>query len=692
MRSLVFSSFPGFALLLATSSPLLAQTTTVPATLPFQGRLTLQSGGNVHGAVKLTFWLYRTATGGTAVWSEVQSSVAVNQGLFKTELGKVMAFPANLFDGRTLYLGIQVGADPEMSPRLVLTSQAYAKLAENAKDVKGANIHPSSVWIGTTKVIDSTGKWVGSPTGLRGPTGPQGKPGPAGPQGPTGPRGLQGPRGATGPRGPTGPQGKPGPTGPTGPQGPTGPTGPRGPAGPMLKPPVAWTYSNTSSRGYVLMVTNPSLSTYGNALFVNTKTRYGKAVEAVAEGADSKAVSGISTGANGVGLYGKGGLYGVEGFGKIGGSFTSNVRGGAGVYGVNLDQPTSVGPLSYGVYGVTLGKYSAGVFGKVTGNATGVRGWASGAEGTAGVLGQADGRNTVYAAGVRGLANGSLANTVRAYGVSGGSYGRKSVGVFGSAQATGMTSVTTQHAGVFGSIGDTYGYGVYSSGPFAASGTKSFLQPHPTDPSRQISFICLEGNEAGTYFRGKGRIVNGRAEIPIPQEWKLVTDEASITVQVTPIASFARLMVAVQSRDRIVIRGTEDCGFNYFVNGIRRGYTKYEPYQPNTAYQPEIKGVPYGGQYPKELRDILVANGVLNPDYTPNEATAAKLGWKLKDPSEVPVHERWWLSDEERWALLEKEEAALPKIPEPPKTLEAPRREGGPIGLPETTIGADAGR
>ncbi len=165
-----------------------------------------------------------------------------------------------------------------------------------------------------------------------------------------------------------------------------------------------------------------------------------------------------------------------------------------------------------------------------------------------------------------------------------------------------------------------------------------------------------------------------------------MTDEDSITVQVTPMASFARLMVASYSRNRIVVRGTQDCEFHYFVNGVRRGYTKYEPYQPNTAYKPEIRGVPYGGQYPKELRDILVHNGVLNPDYTPNEATAAKLGWKLKDPSEVPVRERWWLSDEERRALIKKEEIPSPNAPEPP------RREEGPIGLPETTIGAEAGR
>ena len=107
-----------------------------PPTLPFQGRLVKQIGGNVNGATPLTLRLYTVPAGGTALWTEVQPAVAVTGGLFKTELGKIAALPATLFDGRTFYLGIQVGNDKEMVPRLVLTSQAYAQLAKNAHDVK----------------------------------------------------------------------------------------------------------------------------------------------------------------------------------------------------------------------------------------------------------------------------------------------------------------------------------------------------------------------------------------------------------------------------------------------------------------------------------------------------------------------------------------------------------------------------
>src|SRR5205807_2232420 len=83
-----------------------------------------------------------------------------------------------------------------------------------ALDVNGA------VAVAGTPVINSSGQWVGSPTGLQGPPGPQGSAGPAGPQGPAG---LNGSPGTTGPAGPAGPSG---PSGPQGPQGVPGPGGP----------------------------------------------------------------------------------------------------------------------------------------------------------------------------------------------------------------------------------------------------------------------------------------------------------------------------------------------------------------------------------------------------------------------------------------------------------------------------------
>jgi hypothetical protein len=84
-----------------------------------------------------------------------------------------------------------------MTPREEIASVPYAI---TAGDVIG-DIHPTTVSIGTTAVIDATGKWVGSPTGLVGPKGDTGAMGPmglAGAKGDPGAMGLQGPMGLQG--------------------------------------------------------------------------------------------------------------------------------------------------------------------------------------------------------------------------------------------------------------------------------------------------------------------------------------------------------------------------------------------------------------------------------------------------------------------------------------------------------------
>jgi hypothetical protein len=70
---------------------------------------------------------------------------------------------------------------------------------------------------------------------------------------------------------------------------------------------------------------------------------------------------------------------------------------------------------------------------------------------------------------------------------------------------------------------------------------------------------------------------------------------------------------------------------------VRRGFGNVQTLATNEHWRPTWRGVPFGAQYPDELRQVLVANGTLNPDFTPNEATAAQLGWELRDPSEMPV-------------------------------------------------------
>ena len=138
--------------------------------------------------------------------------------------------------------------------------------------------------------------------------------------------------------------------------------------------------------------------------------------------------------------------------------------------------------------------------------------------------------------------------------------------------------------------------------------------------------VCLEGNESGTYFRGKGHVQGGIAVVDVPEVFRLASAEDGLTVQLTPVGAPARMWVESQDLEHVVVRSDIDVEFNYFVNGVRRGYEDLGErlIVDNVSYLP-MDGNERFTQYPDSYRDILVQNGILNPDYTPNEATMALL-------------------------------------------------------------------
>jgi hypothetical protein len=123
-------------------------------------------------------------------------------------------------------------------------------------------------------------------------------------------------------------------------------------------------------------------------------------------------------------------------------------------------------------------------------------------------------------------------------------------------------------------------YGIYTNGDIYASGTKSFVQEHPTRSDQVIVYAALEGGEAGTYYRGTAQLTEGAATIELPEHFALITEEEGLTVQVTPRADCNGIYVADVSTTGVVVRelqgGTSNARFDFFVNGIRSGYADYE--------------------------------------------------------------------------------------------------------------------
>lgn len=123
----LLSLFWGFILLFTVIISINAHAAINPQ-INFQGKLTNTDGTNVtNGTYSIVFSIYTVSSGGSAVWTETQSSVSVTDGIFRVALGSVTSLPGSVdFNGSSLYLGIKVGADAEMTPRVQFTASPYA--------------------------------------------------------------------------------------------------------------------------------------------------------------------------------------------------------------------------------------------------------------------------------------------------------------------------------------------------------------------------------------------------------------------------------------------------------------------------------------------------------------------------------------------------------------------------------------
>ncbi len=92
-----------------------------PSAFVIQGKLTDSSGAPLNGNYTITYRVYSTSTGGTALCSDT-NTVTISNGLFTD----VVSCTASAINGGLLYLGIQVGSDAEMTPRRIIYPVPYA--------------------------------------------------------------------------------------------------------------------------------------------------------------------------------------------------------------------------------------------------------------------------------------------------------------------------------------------------------------------------------------------------------------------------------------------------------------------------------------------------------------------------------------------------------------------------------------
>ena len=118
--------------------PFRAESATSTGTIAYQGRLADSSGNPLTQTLAMSFRLYSAVTGGTPLWTEQWSGsngVKVSDGLFNVMLGSLTPIAQSVITGNAnLFLGITVGTDDEMSPRVQLGSVPFAVQALTVPD------------------------------------------------------------------------------------------------------------------------------------------------------------------------------------------------------------------------------------------------------------------------------------------------------------------------------------------------------------------------------------------------------------------------------------------------------------------------------------------------------------------------------------------------------------------------------
>jgi hypothetical protein len=108
----------------------------VPQMINYQGKLTTNTGAPVNDTLQMVFTIYSDSGGTNPLWTETQSAVLVEKGVFNVLLGSVDSIPYSVFDGSIRYLGVKIGDDPEITPRKLMVSVGYAFHSSTADTAK----------------------------------------------------------------------------------------------------------------------------------------------------------------------------------------------------------------------------------------------------------------------------------------------------------------------------------------------------------------------------------------------------------------------------------------------------------------------------------------------------------------------------------------------------------------------------
>ncbi len=133
-------------------------TAAVPVLIGHSGRLLDSDDAPISGTIDITYAIFETPTGGTALWTETHPNVEVTNGLFSATLGSIVPLTTDIVAGSggggggaialERYLEVRIGGDPPISPRTRLAAAPFAVAAGRVDgDIKTG---PGIVIVGDT--------------------------------------------------------------------------------------------------------------------------------------------------------------------------------------------------------------------------------------------------------------------------------------------------------------------------------------------------------------------------------------------------------------------------------------------------------------------------------------------------------------------------------------------------------------
>lgn len=147
MRRVVFSC-AALGVLLSVAGLVGAE---VPQLLNYQGILRDGFGARLAGTQSMMFRLYRDSIGGIPLWEEPRTVTSDTAGLFNVLLGAATPIADSAFTG-SAFLGISVGADVEMTPRVRLSTVPYSYRVNSVDGAGGGTINGDLRTSGTLTV------------------------------------------------------------------------------------------------------------------------------------------------------------------------------------------------------------------------------------------------------------------------------------------------------------------------------------------------------------------------------------------------------------------------------------------------------------------------------------------------------------------------------------------------------------